>query len=116
MYIESVVIYPSLNVIFCMSVCLNVCVCVRFSDERPMNLRVVSQNMPEGDLPLGKQLANELKRHHNHNHNHNNHNTDETKTPATGQDEELITPHCLVHLCSIGVLSWFLVIFKHGIF
>ncbi|KAG7501500.1 NGFI-A-binding protein 1 [Solea senegalensis] len=59
-------------------------------DDRPINLRVVSQNMQEGELPLGKQLANELKRHHNHNnnnnnHNHNNHNhnTDETKTPAT---------------------------------
>ncbi|KAF1371951.1 hypothetical protein PFLUV_G00276400 [Perca fluviatilis] len=51
-------------------------------DERPINLRVVSQNMQEGDLPLGKQLANELKRHHNHNHN-NNSNTEETKTSAT---------------------------------
>ncbi|KAI3366151.1 hypothetical protein L3Q82_009975 [Scortum barcoo] len=49
--------------------------------ERPINLRVVSQNMQEGELPLGKQLANELKRHHNHNNNNNN--TDETKTPAT---------------------------------
>lgn len=39
--------------------------------------------MQEGDLPLGKQLANELKRHHNH-INSNNSNTDETKTPATG--------------------------------
>ncbi|XP_010777061.1 NGFI-A-binding protein 1b [Notothenia coriiceps] len=48
-------------------------------DERPINLRVVSQNMQEGDLPLGKQLANELKRHHNHNHS----NTDDSKTPAT---------------------------------
>ncbi|XP_077369180.1 NGFI-A-binding protein 1-like isoform X1 [Festucalex cinctus] len=47
-------------------------------DERPINLRVVSQTMQEGDLPLGKQLANELKRHHNHNSS-----TDETKTPAT---------------------------------
>ncbi|XP_034405084.1 NGFI-A-binding protein 1b [Cyclopterus lumpus] len=60
-------------------------------DERPVNLRVVSQNMQEGDLPLGKQLANELKRHLNHNNNNNNNNnissssggTDETKTPAT---------------------------------
>ncbi|MED6292842.1 hypothetical protein CHARACLAT_004762 [Characodon lateralis] len=56
-------------------------------DDRPINLRVVSQSMQEGDLPLGKQLANELKRHHNHNHNHNNNNncssTDEAKTPAT---------------------------------
>ena len=51
-------------------------------DERPINLRVVSQSMQEGDLPLGKQLANELKRHHNHNNNNNT--TDETKTPATG--------------------------------
>ncbi|XP_068612359.1 NGFI-A-binding protein 1b [Brachionichthys hirsutus] len=53
-------------------------------DERPMNLRVVSQSMQEGDLPLGKQLANELKRHHNLNHNNNNNhnNTDETKTAA----------------------------------
>ncbi len=57
-----------------------VSVYVRPPDERPINLRVVSQNMQEGDLPLGKQLANELKRHHNHNNN----NTDETKTPATG--------------------------------
>ncbi|KAF3857286.1 hypothetical protein F7725_009145 [Dissostichus mawsoni] len=48
-------------------------------DERPINLRVVSQNMQEGDLPLGKQLANELKRHHNH----SNSNTDDSKTPAT---------------------------------
>ncbi|XP_061910914.1 NGFI-A-binding protein 1-like [Entelurus aequoreus] len=47
-------------------------------DERPMNLRVVSQTMQEGDLPLGKQLANELKRHHNHNSS-----TEETKTAAT---------------------------------
>lgn len=54
------------------------------ADERPINLRVVSQTMQEGDLPLGKQLANELKRHHNHNSNNNNNNTDETKTPATG--------------------------------
>lgn len=53
-----------------------------FLDERPINLRVVSQSMQEGDLPLGKQLANELKRHHNH--NNNNSNTEETKTPATG--------------------------------
>ncbi|XP_062302927.1 NGFI-A-binding protein 1a [Osmerus eperlanus] len=45
-------------------------------DERPMNLRMVSQSVAEGELPLGKQLANELKRHHNH-------STDETKTPAT---------------------------------
>ncbi|XP_035854338.1 NGFI-A-binding protein 1 isoform X2 [Sander lucioperca] len=56
-------------------------------DERPINLRVVSQNMQEGDLPLGKQLANELKRHHNHNNNNhnnnNNSNTEETKTSAT---------------------------------
>lgn len=43
--------------------------------------------MQEGDLPLGKQLANELKRHHNHNHNGsgNGNNTDESKTPATGE-------------------------------
>lgn len=53
-------------------------------DERPINLRVVSQSMQEGELPLGKQLANELKRHHNHNNNNNNNNTtEETKTPAT---------------------------------
>ncbi|KAG7215699.1 hypothetical protein INR49_022056 [Caranx melampygus] len=61
-------------------------------DERPINLRVVSQSMQEGELPLGKQLANELKRHHTSNHNsshnsnhnnNNNNNTDETKTPAT---------------------------------
>ncbi|KAM8903101.1 NGFI-A-binding protein 1-like isoform 1-T3 [Spinachia spinachia] len=54
-------------------------------DERPINLRVVSQSMQEGDLPLGKQLANELKRHH-HNHHHNNNNggstADDTKTAA----------------------------------
>ncbi|KAM9829553.1 NGFI-A-binding protein 1-like [Syngnathus typhle] len=49
-------------------------------DERPINLRVVSQTMQEGELPLGKQLANELKRHHNHNHNSV---TDEAKIPAT---------------------------------
>uniref|UniRef100_G3PSK2 NGFI-A binding protein 1a (EGR1 binding protein 1) n=1 Tax=Gasterosteus aculeatus aculeatus TaxID=481459 RepID=G3PSK2_GASAC len=42
------------------------------ADERPINLRVVSQSMQEGDLPLGKQLANELKRHHHHNNNNNN--------------------------------------------
>ncbi|KAL6115141.1 nab1 [Pungitius sinensis] len=62
-------------------------------DERPMNLRVVSQSMQEGDLPLGKQLANELKRHHHHHHNNNNNNNnssssgsnaaDDTKTAAT---------------------------------
>ncbi|XP_056287360.1 NGFI-A-binding protein 1-like [Pseudoliparis swirei] len=64
-------------------------------DERPVNLRVVSQNMPEGDLPLGKQLANELKRHLNHNHNHNNNNsssggggTDETKTAENGTSQK----------------------------
>uniref|UniRef100_H2L365 NGFI-A binding protein 1a (EGR1 binding protein 1) n=1 Tax=Oryzias latipes TaxID=8090 RepID=H2L365_ORYLA len=60
-----------------------------FADDRPINLRVVSQTMQEGELPLGKQLANELKRHHNHNHNTNNNNnissTDETKTQATGR-------------------------------
>ncbi|CAL8288506.1 unnamed protein product [Lota lota] len=55
-------------------------------DERPINLRVVSQNMQEGDIPLGKQLANELKRHHNnHNNNNNNHhqghNTDDSNAP-----------------------------------
>lgn len=54
-------------------------------DERPMNLRIVSQNMSEGELPLGKQLANELKRHHNHNNNNSNNSnnsstTEETKT------------------------------------
>ncbi|CAL8306949.1 unnamed protein product [Merluccius merluccius] len=54
-------------------------------DERPINLRVVSQNMQEGDIPLGKQLANELKRHHtNHNNNHHNHNTEDTNTAAAG--------------------------------
>ncbi|XP_048095975.1 NGFI-A-binding protein 1b isoform X1 [Alosa alosa] len=31
--------------------------------ERPLNLRVASQRT-EGETPLGKQLANELKRHH----------------------------------------------------
>ncbi|KAL2081117.1 hypothetical protein ACEWY4_022970 [Coilia grayii] len=31
--------------------------------ERPLNLRVASQRA-EGETPLGKQLANELKRHH----------------------------------------------------
>lgn len=60
-------------------------------DDRPINLRVVSQSMAEGELPLGKQLANELKRHHNNNHNNNNHNsssstnsnsTEEAKAPA----------------------------------
>lgn len=43
-----------------------------------MNLRVASKSVAEGELPLGKQLANELKRYHN------NHNTDEAKAPATG--------------------------------
>lgn len=52
-------------------------------DDRPINLRVVSQNMPEGELPLGKQLANELKRHHNHNNNNSSSSsTDEAKAPA----------------------------------
>ncbi|XP_023828873.1 NGFI-A-binding protein 1 [Salvelinus sp. IW2-2015] len=46
-------------------------------DERPMNLRMASKSVAEGELPLGKQLANELKRYHN------NHNTDEAKAPAT---------------------------------
>ncbi|XP_063067568.1 NGFI-A-binding protein 1-like isoform X2 [Engraulis encrasicolus] len=32
--------------------------------DRPLNLRV--SNQTEGDIPLGRQLANELKRHHNH--------------------------------------------------
>ncbi|KAL2087921.1 hypothetical protein ACEWY4_016749 [Coilia grayii] len=32
--------------------------------DRPLNLRV--SNPAEGDIPLGRQLANELKRHHNH--------------------------------------------------
>lgn len=32
--------------------------------ERPLNLRV--SNQAEGEIPLGRQLANELKRHHNH--------------------------------------------------
>lgn len=56
-------------------------------EDRPINLRVVSQSMQEGDLPLGKQLANELKRHHNHNHTggSNGNNTDDSKTPATGE-------------------------------
>ncbi|XP_023836665.1 NGFI-A-binding protein 1-like [Salvelinus sp. IW2-2015] len=31
--------------------------------ERPLNLRVAGQRS-DGDIPLGKQLANELKRHH----------------------------------------------------
>ncbi|CDQ67572.1 unnamed protein product [Oncorhynchus mykiss] len=47
------------------------------NDERPRNLRVPSKSVAEGELPLGKQLANELKRFHN------NHNTDEAKAPAT---------------------------------
>lgn len=56
-------------------------------DDRPINLRVVSQSMAEGELPLGKQLANELKRHHNHNNNHNSsstnsNSTEEAKAPA----------------------------------
>ncbi|XP_010889341.1 NGFI-A-binding protein 1a [Esox lucius] len=57
-------------------------------DERPMNLRVVSKSVAEGELPLGKQLANELKRHHN------NHITDEAKTPATenGSSHQVANP------------------------
>lgn len=41
--------------------------------ERPLNLRVAGQRS-DGDIPLGKQLANELKRHHSNG---------EGKTPAT---------------------------------
>ncbi|KAG7270787.1 hypothetical protein CRUP_007303 [Coryphaenoides rupestris] len=61
-------------------------------DDRPINLRVVSQNMQEGDIPLGKQLANELKRHHNnhnnHNnhHNHHNHNAEDTTAAAAAAE------------------------------
>ncbi|XP_028323699.1 NGFI-A-binding protein 1-like [Gouania willdenowi] len=62
--------------------------CRDAQDERPINLRVVSQSMQEGDLPLGKQLANELKRHHNNHNNHHNNSsnhssTEEAKTPAS---------------------------------
>ncbi|CAB1346544.1 unnamed protein product [Coregonus sp. 'balchen'] len=41
--------------------------------ERPLNLRVAGQRS-DGDIPLGKQLANELKRHHSNG---------EGKTPVT---------------------------------
>uniref|UniRef100_H3DIF5 NGFI-A binding protein 1a (EGR1 binding protein 1) n=1 Tax=Tetraodon nigroviridis TaxID=99883 RepID=H3DIF5_TETNG len=59
-------------------------------DERPINLRVVSQNMQEGDLPLGKQLANELKRHHNHNHSNSSSsaNSKNGTTPRTTSTTE----------------------------
>lgn len=42
-----------------------VCVCTNVG-ERPLNLRVTGQRggASDGDTPLGKQLANELKRHH----------------------------------------------------
>lgn len=62
-------------------------------EDRPINLRVVSQSMQEGELPLGKQLANELKRHHNHNHTggSNGNNTDDSKTPATGDLGDTLT-------------------------
>lgn len=37
--------------------------------ERPLNLRVTNlrPSASDGDTPLGKQLANELKRHHHAN-------------------------------------------------
>ncbi|XP_012689160.2 NGFI-A-binding protein 1-like [Clupea harengus] len=38
--------------------------CREQQGDRPLNLRV--SNPAEGDIPLGRQLANELKRHHNH--------------------------------------------------
>ncbi|KAJ0062369.1 hypothetical protein NL108_010977, partial [Boleophthalmus pectinirostris] len=57
-------------------------------DERPMNLRVVSQSMAEGELPLGKQLANELKRHHNHNNNNNNNNSTNSNTNSNSHSTE----------------------------
>ncbi|XP_012697740.2 NGFI-A-binding protein 1b isoform X2 [Clupea harengus] len=54
--------------------------------ERPLNLRVASQRA-EGETPLGKQLANELKRHHA--------NT-ESKTAATENGNGTAhSPHAL---------------------
>lgn len=48
--------------------------------ERPLNLRLT-------DVPLGRQLANELKRHHKQNveeRHHNQQNSEERMTAATG--------------------------------
>ncbi|XP_009294480.1 NGFI-A-binding protein 1a isoform X1 [Danio rerio] len=58
------------------------------SSERPLNLRL-------SDVPLGRQLANELKRHHKHNteeRHHNQHNSEERVTAATenGSQKELL--------------------------
>uniref|UniRef100_A0A8C6TPN9 NGFI-A binding protein 1a (EGR1 binding protein 1) n=1 Tax=Neogobius melanostomus TaxID=47308 RepID=A0A8C6TPN9_9GOBI len=61
-------------------------------DDRPINLRVVSQSMAEGELPLGKQLANELKRHHNHNNNHNNNNHHSSGSTNSNSTEEAKAP------------------------
>ncbi|XP_030626787.1 NGFI-A-binding protein 1-like [Chanos chanos] len=47
------------------------------SADRPLNLQVSSQSATNGDIPLGKQLANELKRHHKPQ------NSDENRTSTT---------------------------------
>uniref|UniRef100_A0A3B4AV58 Uncharacterized protein n=1 Tax=Periophthalmus magnuspinnatus TaxID=409849 RepID=A0A3B4AV58_9GOBI len=53
----------------------------------------INQSMAEGELPLGKQLANELKRHHNHNnsssnHNNNNNNNTNSNTNSNSHSSE----------------------------
>ncbi|KAK7893555.1 hypothetical protein WMY93_022707 [Mugilogobius chulae] len=47
--------------------------------------------MAEGELPLGKQLANELKRHHNHNNN-NNSSSNNTNNSNSNSTEEAKAP------------------------
>ncbi|XP_018965278.1 NGFI-A-binding protein 1-like isoform X2 [Cyprinus carpio] len=57
--------------------------------ERPLNLRVTSQrtSASDGDTPLGKQLANELKRHH--------HANAENKTSAATENGGDASSHAL---------------------
>ncbi|XP_026127199.1 NGFI-A-binding protein 1b isoform X1 [Carassius auratus] len=57
--------------------------------ERPLNLRVTSQrtSVSDGDTPLGKQLANELKRHH--------HANAENKTSAATENGANASSHAL---------------------
>lgn len=65
--------------------------------DRPLNLRVSSQRagITDGDTPLGKQLANELKRHHF---------SSEGKAVLTGQPLLLLHTHTQSHHDDLNAL------------
>ncbi|KAL6462038.1 hypothetical protein MHYP_G00301830 [Metynnis hypsauchen] len=69
--------------------------------ERPVNLCVIGRNTSNGEIPLGRQLANELKRHHKHRHKQSteeqhhrerNSETGQTETTENGTPQQELCP------------------------